>query len=418
MKRLLMLLTLGLAAAVLVVPFTPARRAEAATVPFTFVNNAGQTIWVGALNNPGQPLPEAGGFALNPGETRTLQLPDNWQGRFWGRTGCVFNGATGRCETGDCGGRLQCNGIGGDPPASLAEFTLSGAGDHDFYDVSFVDGYNVPMSIVPIGGSPSPSDPFFCTEAGCGVDLNPNCPVELRLVVGGRTVGCKSACLAFNTDQFCCRNAFGSPQTCNPSNWPTNYAQYFKSACPRAYSYAYDDPTSTFQCQNCGYRITFGRLSTAPPSNPPPTTPPPPPPGGGGGNAYSTIQAEAFGQQSGTITEATTDTGGGQDIGSIANGDWAQYPNVDFGTTAARQFSARVASGAAAGVSGLVEVRLDSRTAAPIGSFALANTGGWQSWRTVPANISAVTGTHTVFLTFTSGQPANFVNVNWFVFGH
>ena len=29
-----------------------------------------------------------------------------------------------------------------------------------------------------------------------------------------------------------------------------------------------------------------------------------------------------------------------------------------------------------------------------------------------------MTGTHTVFLTFTSGQPADFVNVNWFTFGH
>ena len=77
-----------------------------------------------------------------------------------------------------------------------------------------------------------------------------------------------------------------------------------------------------------------------------------------------------------------------------------------------------MASGAAGGVSGLVEVRLDSRNNAPIGSFAVANTGGWQSWRTVPANISGVTGTHTVFVTFTSGQPADYVNLNWFNFGH
>jgi hypothetical protein len=69
-------------------------------------------------------------------------------------------------------------------------------------------------------------------------------------------------------------------------------------------------------------------------------------------------------------------------------------------------------------VSGLVEVRLDSRSNAPVGSFAVANTGGWQSWRTVPANIGPVTGTHDVYLTFTSGQPNDFVNVNWFRFGH
>ena len=147
------------------------------------------------------------------------------------------------------------------------------------------------------------------------------------------------------------------------------------------------------------------------------TSPPPPPPTGGTG-AYGTIQAESFSAQSGTQLEPTTDAGGGQDMGFIANGDWAQYSNVDFGSSPAHQFSARVASGAAAGVSGLVEVRLDSRSNAPIGSFAIANTGGWQSWRTVPANLSAVTGVHTVFLTFTSGQPADFVNVNWFTFAH
>ncbi|MGW2830103.1 glycoside hydrolase family 16 protein [Streptomyces sp. NPDC001286] len=144
------------------------------------------------------------------------------------------------------------------------------------------------------------------------------------------------------------------------------------------------------------------------------TTPPP----SGNRDAYSAIQAESYDSQSGVTTEATSDTGGGQDVGYIANGDWALYKGVNFGSTAARQFYARVASGAASGVSGLVQVRLDSATSTPIGSFAVGNTGGWQSWTTIPANISSVTGTHDVYLTFSSGQPADFVNVNWFDFGH
>ncbi|MDL5204846.1 glycoside hydrolase family 16 protein [Streptomyces sp. ALI-76-A] len=143
------------------------------------------------------------------------------------------------------------------------------------------------------------------------------------------------------------------------------------------------------------------------------TTPPP----SGNRDAYGTLQAESYDTQSGTITETTSDTGGGQNIGALANGDWALFKGVDFGSTAARQFVARVASGAGSSVSGLVEVRLDSRTAAPVGSFSIGDTGGWQSWRTVPANIASVTGTHDVYLTFTSGQPADFVNVNWFTFG-
>jgi beta-glucanase (GH16 family) len=145
-----------------------------------------------------------------------------------------------------------------------------------------------------------------------------------------------------------------------------------------------------------------GTSTSPPPSSPPPT--------GGGRDAYATIQAESFNAQSGVVVE------GGTHLGYLRNGDWARYDNVNFGSTPPRDFLARVASGAAGGVSGLVEVRLDSPTSPPIGSFAIANTGGWTSWREVPGNVSAVTGTRTVYLTFTSGQPADFVNVDWFRF--
>ncbi|MDR7274816.1 glycoside hydrolase family 16 protein [Catenuloplanes atrovinosus] len=134
-----------------------------------------------------------------------------------------------------------------------------------------------------------------------------------------------------------------------------------------------------------------------------------PPPVGGTRGAYSTIQAESFDAQNGVVA-------GADQIGHLANGDWARYDDVDFGGTPARDFLARVSSGAGGGVSGLVEVRVDSPTAAPIGSFAIGDTGGWSSFREVPGNVSAVTGRHPVYLTFSSGQPADFVNVDWFVF--
>lgn len=154
-----------------------------------------------------------------------------------------------------------------------------------------------------------------------------------------------------------------------------------------------------------------GTTTTTSPATTTTTTTP-----GNGRDAYATIQAESFKAQSGVAVETTSDTGGGQNIGWIANGDWARFDNVDFGASRPVDFVARVASGAAGGVSGLVEVRIDSPTAAPIGSFAIANTGGWQTWRSVPGNVAAVTGRHTVYLTFTSGQPSDFVNVNWFHF--
>lgn len=158
------------------------------------------------------------------------------------------------------------------------------------------------------------------------------------------------------------------------------------------------------------YVAVYSRGGTSRPS-PSPTTPP-----AGTVDAYSTIQAEAFSAQNGVQVEACSE--GGQNIGWLANGDWARYDNVDFGATPPKDFVARVASGAPSGVSGLVEVRVDSPTSAPIGSFAIDNTGGWQSWRSVPGNVTAVTGRHTVYLTFTSGQGADFVNVNWFTFRH
>jgi hypothetical protein len=167
-----------------------------------------------------------------------------------------------------------------------------------------------------------------------------------------------------------------------------------------------------------------GTTTTNPPpttTNPPTTTAPPTTTTGGGGtgggSAFAQIAATSASASHNATAEATQDTGGGQDYGQLGNGAWAQYPNINFGTSGATQFMARVASGAAGGVSGLVNVHLDSLTSPSIGSFAVANTGGWQSWRTVPANISRVTGTHTVFLTFDSGQPAPYVSLHWFDFG-
>ncbi|GAA2681941.1 carbohydrate-binding protein [Actinoplanes palleronii] len=144
------------------------------------------------------------------------------------------------------------------------------------------------------------------------------------------------------------------------------------------------------------------------------TTPPTTTPPTGTRDAYAQIQAESFNASAGVQVETCSE--GGQDVGYIANGDWLQFNNVNFGTGGVKDFVARVASGAGSGVSGLIEVRVDSRSNAPIGSFALGSTGGWQTWTSIPGNVSNVSGTHTVYLTFTSGQSADFANVNWIQF--
>jgi hypothetical protein len=139
--------------------------------------------------------------------------------------------------------------------------------------------------------------------------------------------------------------------------------------------------------------------------------------------ATSDISADCYSSSKGTIdvTSATGDTNpsgvDGNQVAQLVNGDYLEYTGINFGS-GSTQFDARVASGAAGGVSGLVEVVLDSPGNAPVGSFAVANTGGWSSWETVPANISSVTGTHNVYLEFVSGATGNppYVSLHYFSF--
>lgn len=214
---------------------------------FTLVNRCQYIVWPGILSNAGSNGLDATGFELPPGGSRSFQAPPGWSGRFWGRTGCAFDPTTGQgtCQTGDCGSnQIQCNGATAKPPATLAEFTIGSGTTQDFYDVSLVDGYNLPMTVEAIGGSGT------CLSTGCVTDLNQRCPSELRF---GSGEACRSACEAFGKPEYCCSGAYGSPDTCKPSI----YSEIFKSACPRSYSYAYDDATSTFTCTAADYTITF-----------------------------------------------------------------------------------------------------------------------------------------------------------------
>ncbi|KAL0920700.1 hypothetical protein M5K25_009861 [Dendrobium thyrsiflorum] len=232
-------------------------RAMSTTLSMT--NNCPFPIWPGLLSGAGTaPLPTTG-FLLNPGESRPIEVPPSWSGRLWGRTLCSTDPSTGRfsCASADCGsGAVDCSGSGADPPATLAEFTLNGSGGMDFFDVSLVDGYNLPLLIVPEGGEPEGR----CAPTGCLVNVNGLCPSELRVVAAGEAVACRSACDAFGTPEYCCSGEYGGPSTCKPSI----YSQLFKNACPRAYSYAYDDATSTFTCSaGTSYLITFCPSTTS-----------------------------------------------------------------------------------------------------------------------------------------------------------
>ncbi|KAK9287754.1 hypothetical protein L1049_016194 [Liquidambar formosana] len=190
---------------------------------FTLTNKCDYTVWPGILSGSGSPRLDSTGFELAPGSSRSFQAQPGWSGRFWGRTGCNFdnNSGQGSCATADCGsGQVECNGAAA-------------------------------------GGSGTGT----CNWTGCITDLNENCPAELRV---GSGEACKSACEAFGSPEYCCSGAYGSPSTCKP----TIYSDIFKKACPRSYSYAYDDATSTFTCSGGDYTITFCPSSTSDFQNP------------------------------------------------------------------------------------------------------------------------------------------------------
>lgn len=223
----------------------------------TFVNEMSETIWVAAAPNPSTPL-AATGWVLRPGKSVTISTPNNLNTRFWGRTGCVFNRrGVGRCQTGDCGGLFQCKGWG-TIPATLAEVNFDAWDNLDFYDVSMVDGSNLPMYINVSGGSATKKvSPNGCIPAGCTKAVK--CPQVLDVKVGGKVVGCISACARLGGDQYCCRGPYAPRSECNPAKWPVDYAAVFKRAEPYAYSYVDDDATSVYVCKGrCNYRIVFG----------------------------------------------------------------------------------------------------------------------------------------------------------------
>ncbi|KAF8042483.1 hypothetical protein BT93_A0955 [Corymbia citriodora subsp. variegata] len=238
----------------LLLPFLVLLAREAGAATLSFTNNCKYTVWPGTLTGSGGGQLSSTGFELAPGSSFQINgVPDTWSGRVWGRTGCTTD-ASGKftCVTGDCGsGQVTCNGAGAIPPASLAEFTLVGASPshQDFYDISLVDGFNLPISATPQGGSGE------CSTTSCPGNVNSVCPPELAVKGSdGSVMACKSACLAFNQPQYCCTGYYGSPDKCHP----TNYSKIFKDQCPQAYSYPYDDKTSTFTCPGgANYLIMF-----------------------------------------------------------------------------------------------------------------------------------------------------------------
>ena len=249
-------------------------------------------------NQGAVPLPENGGFELKPGSSRDVTVkvaPEKITTgaggvTVWVRTGCRDSGDPDYplvCDTANCDmhyakhSRVECGGIGSQSPATKAEITFNGNYGLDNYDVSLVDGWNVPMLLEPVSRNydKNPSQPYYCTCAGGSTDLIPLVETELPLMAyknsSGYTVGVWSACKysAFvdpksEDPAFCCVGKYKEdPNGCaaNVRNWPPEKqtALFFQKYYPKAYSFAYgDNKGGLFTCKSndnkpINYKLTI-----------------------------------------------------------------------------------------------------------------------------------------------------------------
>jgi chitodextrinase len=120
------------------------------------------------------------------------------------------------------------------------------------------------------------------------------------------------------------------------------------------------------------------------------------------------IEAEAWTTQNGLLTEATTDVGGGLNVGWIDPNDWAEYANQPL-AAGTYKLEVRIA---AMDVNRSVQLFVDG--ALLITVTQPTATGGWQTWATaVSADFAIATGgNHLVRVNF----PVNNMNLNWIRF--
>ena len=120
------------------------------------------------------------------------------------------------------------------------------------------------------------------------------------------------------------------------------------------------------------------------------------------------IEAEAWTTMNGVQTEATTDVGGGLNVGWIDANDWAEYANQPL-TAGSYKVEARMAT---MDVNRMVDIWVDGQLKTTV--TMAAATGGWQTWATAisPAFTVAADGNHLIRAQF----PNNNQNLNWIRF--
>ncbi|KAF8312089.1 Osmotin thaumatin-like protein [Clavulina sp. PMI_390] len=209
----------------------------------TVYNGCPFTIWPAMLTDltrnaatPSHPT----GWEAAPYTYVTFEVPDNWAGgRIWGRRSCNFtNPNTGTCVSGGCDGGLVCDPYSagaGAAPITIAELTLGSEKGFDYYHISLLSGYNLPMAITSSAGFPT---------VDCSVALSHICPASLAgpQDTTGFPIGCKSDCMvgtSLSDSASCCSRPQNLSTNCPLSGAP--HYSFFKNHCPNAVVYGSDD---------------------------------------------------------------------------------------------------------------------------------------------------------------------------------
>ncbi|KAF8754527.1 thaumatin-like protein [Rhizoctonia solani] len=205
---------------------------------FTVYNACPFTIWPAVWTNTSYgnafPLVE-GGWEAPTNTSKQFAVPDNWAaGRIWGRRGCDFSNPKDKVPI-PASQEVNPVRIDGAAPTTLAEWTLSPTDDRaDYYDVSLLDGFDLPIRITPSAE---------CPAAECAVDLVATCPEPLRIPTDQNQpaqadfVFCELDGNPGNSAN-CCTGQFSTQEACPSNN--IAFFDYFRGSCPTAYAWTFD----------------------------------------------------------------------------------------------------------------------------------------------------------------------------------
>ena len=189
------------------------------------------------------------------------------------------------------------------------------------------------------------------------------------------------------------------------------------------------------------YNELNAALAPPPTPNPPPLPPPlPPPPVASGSTPYSgtpvalpgRVEAENYDKggegvayhdttsgnsgnvyrTNGVDVQATSDTGGGYNVGWIKAGEWLNY-TVNVGSSRTYAIDVRVASPGAGGT-----FHIEMNGVNVTGSMTIPNTGAWQAWTTITkTGVALIAGPQIMRIVMeTNGGSGSVGNINWIAF--